>query len=75
MTQHFGNKQLIIVRYIEALLSVEAVTSDFNLKALMKIFLSELQARERADASDTAGKVGEKIVKSHATAAALLTGG
>ena len=133
LTKRFGNKQLIIDRYMEVLLSVEAVTSDSNLKALrhlydtveaqvrglksmgveaetygallssvvlgkipheirlvisrelgdgerkledlMKNLLSELQAQERAAASDTAGKGREKTVKTHSTAAALFTGG
>ena len=38
LAQRFGNKQLIIDQYMEALLSVEAVTSDFNLKALRCLY-------------------------------------
>ena len=36
-TQHSGNKQLIIDQYMEVLLYVEAVTSDFNLNALRRL--------------------------------------
>ena len=132
LNKRFGNKQQIIDKHMEALLGVEVVTSDTNLKALrrlydtietqvrglkamgvesetyggllssvvlgkipqeirlvisremgdgdrkldalMKMLLDELQARERAAAIDVAsGKGREKIVKSHSTAAALLT--
>ena len=54
---------------------LEMGDGERKLEDLMKILLSELQAWERAAASDTAGKVREKTVKSHSTAAALLTGG
>ena len=38
LTSRFGNKQLIIDRYMEVLLSVEAVVSDSNLRALRHLY-------------------------------------
>ena len=133
LTSRFGNKQLIIDRYMEVLLSSEAVVYDSNLKALrhlydtveaqirglnsmgvkpetygallssvvlgklpqeirlllsrgmgdgdrkltdlMKLLLSELQARERAAASNLASGKGRGKVIANPTAAALLAGG
>ena len=133
LTSRFGNKQLIIDRYMEVLLSVEAVVSDSNLRALrhlydtveaqvrglnsmgvkpetygallssvmlgklpqevrlllsrkmgdgdrklddmMKLLLGELQARERAAASNVAPGKGQGKAIGNPTAAALLTGG
>ena len=49
---------------------------DRKLDNLMKILLSELRAREGAEASDIASVKGrERTGKPHSTAAALLTGG
>lgn len=62
---------------IRLVVSREMGDGERKLENLMKILLSELQARERAAASDTgtAGKVRDKTVKLHSTASALLTGG
>ena len=60
---------------IRLVVSREMGDGERKLEDLMKILLSELQARERAAASDTAGKGRERTVKTHSTAAALLTGG
>ena len=38
LTSRFGNKQLIIDRYMELLLSVETVVSDSNLRALRHLY-------------------------------------
>ena len=38
LTSQFGNKQLIINRYIEVLLSLKAVVSDSNLRALRHLY-------------------------------------
>ena len=38
LTSRFGNKQLIIDRYMDVLLSVEAVLSDSNLRALRHLY-------------------------------------
>ena len=131
LTSRFGNKQLIIDRYMDVLLSVEAVLSDSNLRAhlydtveaqirglnsmgvkpetygallssimlgklpqeirlllsrgmgdgdrklndLMKLLLGELQARERAAASNLASGKGRGKVITHPTAATLFAGG
>ena len=37
MTQRFGNKQLIIDRYMEVLMSVEAASSKTHLRALWRL--------------------------------------
>ena len=38
LTSRFGNKQLIIDRYTEFLLSLETVVSDSNLRALRHLY-------------------------------------
>ena len=38
LTQCFGNKQLIIDRYVEVLMSVEAVSSETHLRALQRLY-------------------------------------
>ena len=38
LQKRFGNKQLIISKHMETLLTVEAVTSDQNLKDLRRLY-------------------------------------
>ena len=60
---------------IHLVISCELGDGDWKLEDLMKVSLSELQAQQRAAASDTFGKGREKTVKTHSTTAAYLIGG
>ncbi|KAL5479417.1 hypothetical protein EMCRGX_G022937 [Ephydatia muelleri] len=46
LTKRFGNKQVIISNHLDALMNLEAVTSDWNLKDLRRIYdLTEAHVR------------------------------
>ena len=42
LTKRFGNKQVIISKHMDALMNLEAVTSDKNLKDLRHIYMYDL---------------------------------
>ena len=60
---------------VRLLLSREMGDGDRKLDDLMKLLLGELQARERAAASNLASRKGRGKMTTNPTAAALLAGG